>query len=96
MENYQSLTIGYFLNINQKKNRVNKMTTKIIISIPDNLKQKLEEKIKETDFKSIEDYILYLLKQMVSNDVADSKEKVTYSDEDEVALKKKLKEMGYL
>ena len=70
--------------------------TKITISIPDNLKQKLEEKIKETDFKSIEDYILYLLKQMVSNDVADSKEKVTYSDEDEVALKKKLKEMGYL
>ena len=70
--------------------------TKITISIPDNLKQKLEEKIKETDFKSIEDYILYLLKQMVSNDVADSKEKVTYSDEDEAALKKKLKEMGYL
>jgi Arc/MetJ-type ribon-helix-helix transcriptional regulator len=68
--------------------------TKITISIPDNLKQKLEEKIKETDFKSIEDYVLYLLKQMVSTDTADSK--VTYSDEDEAALKKKLREMGYL
>jgi Arc/MetJ-type ribon-helix-helix transcriptional regulator len=68
--------------------------TKITISIPDNLKQKLEEKIKETDFKSIEDYVLYLLKQMVSTDAADSK--VTYSDEDEAALKKKLREMGYL
>ncbi|MDO8528988.1 MAG: CopG family transcriptional regulator [Nanoarchaeota archaeon] len=69
------------------------MTSKITISLPDNLREKLEEKIKETDFKSIEDYILYVLKQMVS---VDSKEKVTYSDEDEAALKKKLKEMGYL
>jgi len=72
------------------------MTTKITISIPDSLNQKLKEKIKETDFKSVEDYILYLLKQMVSNDAGGSKEKIAYSDEDEAALKKKLEEMGYL
>ena len=69
----------------------------ITISIPEDLKQKLEEKLKETNFESVEDYILYVLNQMVSEgeEVATS-DNQPYTDDEEVDLKERLKELGYL
>lgn len=87
------------------------MENKIILKIPIELKEKLEKKIKETDFKSIQDYILYFLKQVVSDESSiNSKKEQIYTEKEEAAfhtnqpydggeeaaLKKKLTEMGYL
>ena len=88
------------------------MANKINLSIPKELKEKLERELKETNFNSIEEYILYILEQMVSDDkigissrkkqaYTDEEEKDirgpnTYSEEEEEALKKNLKELGYL
>ena len=41
------------------------MANKITLSISKELKQKSEEKIKETNFKSIREYILFMLDQMI-------------------------------
>jgi len=84
------------------------MTEKIIIEVPKKLKKKLEKKLKETNFKSIQEYILYFLEQIVF----DSKTEEVYTkeetaafhanpayDEDmieEKALKENLKKLGYL
>jgi len=73
------------------------MTSKVTISIPDELKEKLEKKIKEINFESIQDCVLYVLNQIVSenNFGMNSKREGNYPDEDEIALKKKLKDLGY-
>ena len=42
------------------------MTNKITISISKALKQKLEEKIKGTNFKSIQEYVAFVLEQVTS------------------------------
>lgn len=88
------------------------MANKITISISKELKQKLEKKIKQTNFKSIQDYILYILKQIVSDreinvnskreraytkeEEADIRGPQPYTKEEEEALKKNLEDLGYL
>ncbi|MBU2104655.1 MAG: hypothetical protein KKF67_02690 [Nanoarchaeota archaeon] len=95
------------------------MTDKITILIPRDLKLKLEKKIKETNFKSIQEYILYILEQIVSDERVNNEKiaytekeekeirgdqawytedggKQAYTEEEEAALKKNLKDLGYL
>lgn len=83
------------------------MTEKIDLEISDELKMKLDYKIKDTNFKSIQEYLLYILNQMFSEDLesleAYSKEEEQdirgdegYTREEEEDLKKTLDEMGYI
>ena len=58
------------------------MTEKIDIPISKELKQKLEERIKQTNFKSIQDYFLFILKQIVADKEANN-EKVAYTKKEE-------------
>ncbi len=68
----------------------------INIPLSEELIEKLENKIKETDFDSITDYILYLLKQVLEKEGDVDKKELAYSKEEEEAVKKRLKELGYI
>jgi len=70
----------------------------IKISIPKKLAEKIERKVKETNFNSVSDYIIYILNQVVSEEKieTDEKNKHSYSEEDEAAIKKNLKDLGYM
>ena len=84
------------------------MADKITINLPKDLKKRIEKRIKETNFKSIQEYISYILEQIVSEDFYLRREAYTeeeeknikgddfYSEEDEETLKKNLEDMGYL
>lgn len=70
----------------------------IKISIPKKLAENIKKKVKETDFNSVSDYVVYVLNQVVSEEKieTDEKNKHAYSDEDEAAIKKNLKDLGYM
>ncbi len=70
------------------------MAVDIKISIPKQLIEKLEKKIKQTDFKSVEEYVIYILNQVASEQT--ESENKAYSKEEETQLKKELSDMGYL
>ena len=88
------------------------MADKITLQISKELKEKLWEKVKETNFKSIQDYIIYILKQILSDTKIDKESKIKqaytreeeadirgplpYNLEEEEALKKNLEDLGYL
>ena len=74
------------------------MTNKnITISLPEELTEKLENKIKERNFDSISDYIIYVLKQVLEKETeSNSKRELSYSKEEEQAVKNRLKELGYI
>ncbi len=61
------------------------MANKITISISKELNAKLKERIKETNFKSIQDYVLYILNQIISKEEIGikSERKQAYSAEEE-------------
>lgn len=65
------------------------------LQISEELKAKLLEKIKETEFNSLEEYIKYILEKVVE-DIKDSPKEQAYTAEEEKAVKKRLEELGYL
>lgn len=68
---------------------------KINLEISKELTLKLEKKIEETDFKSIKEYINYILNQITSNINIGIQEEA-YTKEEEGAMRERLKEMGYI
>jgi len=58
------------------------MTSKINLSIPKELKEKLEQRTKETNFESINDYIVFILEQIISTKTDGGNEKVYTAEEE--------------
>lgn len=65
---------------------------KTIISIPNKLSKKIEEKIKDTDISSVSEYVTLLLRFVL----AESRDKTVISGKEEELVKDKLKSLGYL
>lgn len=64
----------------------------ITIKIPYEIAKKLSKKIGETGFKSITEYVTYLLEQAVSSEEQEEER----DEEEEKNVRKRLKELGYL
>ena len=64
-----------------------------IIKIPKGIIAKIEQQIQGTRFKSVGEYIAFVLEEVI-RDEEESDE--VYSEEDEKKVKERLKELGYL
>ncbi|UCD03742.1 MAG: hypothetical protein JSW73_04350 [Candidatus Woesearchaeota archaeon] len=62
---------------------------KTIVSIPSKLSNKLKDKIKDTDISSVSEYVTFMLRLILSEDVK-------LSESDEIKIKKRLENLGYL
>ncbi len=58
------------------------MANKINLSISKELKQKLEKKTKETSFESIQQYITFVLEQVVFENEEDERKEIYTKDEE--------------
>ena len=63
---------------------------KIELVVPKEILEKLDEKVKEGDFNSREDYLLYVLKQLFAE------EKSEFDEEEQKKQEKRLRDLGYL
>jgi len=67
------------------------------LSIPKDLTEKLKKRADDKGFKSLSDYVTYILRQVLSRVEEDEKDKRKPSaQEDEEEIKQKLRDMGYL
>lgn len=73
----------------QKKTKSKKYTT---VSIPTTLANKLKEKLKETGFKNLSDYVTHILHEVLAEW---EKEERLDKDEEEL-IKERLRALGYL
>ena len=62
------------------------------ISIPTPLFRQIEERLKGTNFKSVSDYVSYVLTEVVSEE----EEVEAFTKQDEENVKGRLKALGYL
>ncbi len=72
----------------QKKTK-SKYTT---VSIPTTLANKLKEKLKETGFKNLSDYVTYILREVL----AEWENEEELSQDEEELIKERLRALGYL
>jgi Arc/MetJ-type ribon-helix-helix transcriptional regulator len=63
------------------------------VSLPAELYSKIEERVNTTDFGSVEEYVTFVLQEVIKEE---NEEEKAFSKEDEEEVKKRLKALGYL
>ncbi len=62
------------------------------VSIPVPLYSKVKEKIKDTGFTSVSDYVVYVLRELMAEEDSEA----GFSKEDEEKVKGRLRSLGYI
>lgn len=65
------------------------------IRIPTRLIEEIEERIKQTEFESVEEYVTFVLEEVIKDVDYEEPEEV-FSEEDEAKVKERLRALGYL
>ena len=73
--------------------RKRKYTT---VSLPTPLVNKIKEKIKDTGFKSVSDYVTFVLREVLSSIEEERRKRRPFSKEEEEKVKRRLKLLGYI
>ncbi len=63
------------------------------VPIPAQLYDAIDQRVKGTEFKSVEEYVTFVLEEVLKDDDEDE---VAFSPEDEEEVKKRLRALGYL
>jgi Arc/MetJ-type ribon-helix-helix transcriptional regulator len=63
------------------------------VFLPAELYSKVEGKVKATDFGSVDEYVEFVLEEVVKEEEEEEK---AFSEEEEKEVKKRLKDLGYL
>ena len=64
------------------------------VSIPNELYEKIEKNLEDFGFKTVDEYIVFVLEEVLKSD--DSGEEQVFSEEEEEMIKKRLRDLGYL
>ncbi len=64
------------------------------IKIPKPLYEKIAERLKDTEFESVEEYVIFVLNEVVTE--PEQKEEPALTKEEEEKVKERLKGLGYL
>lgn len=62
------------------------------VFLPTELYSKVEERVMATDFGSVDEYVQFVLEEVVKEE----EEERAFSEEEEKEVKKRLKDLGYL
>jgi Arc/MetJ-type ribon-helix-helix transcriptional regulator len=71
------------------------MAEEVEIKIPKDIYEKIQERIKDTEFKSVDEYITYVLREVLASLEEEETEEV-FSEEEEEKVKERLRALGYL
>ncbi len=65
------------------------------VFLPAELYGRIEERVRATEFSSVEEYITYVMEEILREEESEGKEP-TFSEEEEEEVKKRLRALGYL
>ena len=68
----------------------------IKISIKRSLAKKLKKRLKETEFKTLSEYVNFILEEVLASLEEQDDEDTSYSPEEEEKVKQRLKDLGYI
>ena len=63
------------------------------VPIPTELYDAIDQRVRETEFNSVEEYVTFVLEEVLKDD---DEEEIAFSPEDEEEVKKRLRALGYL
>lgn len=69
------------------------MSEIVEVKIPRDIYEKIEERIKDTEFSSVDEYVTYVLREVLAS--LEEEEEV-FTEEEEEKVKERLRALGYL
>jgi len=64
------------------------------VKIPDDIYEKIEQRLKETEFESVDEYVTFVLREVLAS--LEEEEEQVFSEEEEEKVKERLRALGYL
>jgi len=64
------------------------------VKIPKSLYEKIEEHVEDSGFESVDEYVTYVLREVLAN--LEGEEEEVFSEEEEEKVKERLRALGYL
>ncbi|AJG40175.1 hypothetical protein TRQ7_01640 [Thermotoga sp. RQ7] len=64
------------------------------VNIPDELYEAIEKKLEEYGFKTVDEYVTFVLREVLGSE--EESESEVFSEEEEEIIKKRLRDLGYL
>ena len=65
------------------------------VFLPAELCDKIEERVRATEFQSVEGYVMYVMEEILREEESEEEEP-TFSEAEEEEVKKRLRALGYL
>jgi Arc/MetJ-type ribon-helix-helix transcriptional regulator len=72
------------------------MVEKVSVRIPKDVYEGVKRRVEASEFKSVEEYVTYVLRQVLEQVNDESSRQEAYSKEDEEKIKERLRNLGYL
>jgi Arc/MetJ-type ribon-helix-helix transcriptional regulator len=79
-----------------KEEKKRKEEGKKAVFLPAELYAKIEGRVHATEFQSVEEYITFVLEEVLGEEGESEEEGPTFSEEEEEEVKKRLRALGYL
>ncbi|WP_297536418.1 CopG family transcriptional regulator [Thermococcus sp.] len=64
------------------------------VKIPKSLYDRIKERVEEAGFESVDEYVTYVLREVLAN--LEEEEEEVFSEEEEEKVKERLRALGYL
>ena len=64
------------------------------VSISSDLYESIEKRVGETGFNSVEEYVTFILEEVLKDE--EEEEQISFSEEEEDEVRKRLRALGYL
>jgi hypothetical protein len=65
------------------------------VNIPEEIYKKIEDRLEEFGFDTVDEYVAFVLEEVLKDDNGSEEEQV-FSEEEEEMIKKRLRDLGYL
>lgn len=70
------------------------MADEVEVKIPRDVYDKIEERIRDTEFSSVDEYVTYVLREVLAS--LEEEEEEVFTEEEEEKVKERLRALGYL
>jgi Arc/MetJ-type ribon-helix-helix transcriptional regulator len=80
----------------EEKEKEMKEEEKKAVFLPADLYGRIEERVRATEFRSVEEYVTFVLEEVLGGEVESEKEEPAFSEAEEEEVKKRLRVLGYL
>lgn len=64
------------------------------VKIPEEIYEKIEKRIEEMEFKSVDEYVTYVLREVLVS--LEEEEEEVFTEEEEEKVKERLRALGYI